>query len=118
MDMETLHEYCMSKPGTTAGFPFGETVLVYKVGNKMYLLASLNDGDRMNVKCDPEKAIELREQYSEVQPGYHMNKANWNTVFLNGSLTHKQIIEMIDESYQLIAASLPRKIQAEIKALG
>lgn len=109
MDMETLHQYCMGKPGTEAGLPFGEDTLVFKAGNKIYLLADLKNGDRMNVKCDPERAIELREQYPEVLPGYHMNKTHWNTVILTGSLTYKQLTEMIDESYALIVASLPKK---------
>ncbi|GAB2702997.1 MmcQ/YjbR family DNA-binding protein [Mucilaginibacter koreensis] len=118
MDMETLHNYCLGKPGTTDGFPFGEDTLVFKAGNKIYALADLANGDRVNLKCDPELAVELRERYEEVQPGYHMNKTHWNTVFLNGSLTQKQLFEMIDHSYQLIIASLPKKIQAEIKALS
>lgn len=115
--MEMLHQYCMDKPGTTAGFPFGEDTLVFKAGDKIYLLADLKNGDRMNLKCDPERATELREQYSEVQPGFHMNKTHWNTVFINGSLTDKHLREMIDHSYNLIVASLPKKVQAEIKAL-
>ncbi len=117
MDMETLHQYCMGKPGTEAGFPFGEDTLVFKAGNKIYALADLKNADRVNLKCDPENAVDLRERYSEVQPGFHMNKTHWNTVFINGSLTDKQLMEMIDESYELIIGSLPKKLQAEIKAL-
>ncbi len=118
MDIETLHNYCLSKPGTTDGFPFGEDTLVYKVSNKIYLLVNLKNGDRMNAKCGPEQAIEWRERHPEVQPGYHMNKTHWNTVFINQSLSTKQLQEMIDHSYELIIASLPKKAQAEIKALG
>lgn len=118
MDMETLHSYCLRKPGVTDGFPFGEDTLVLKVGGKIFLLADLQNGDRMNVKCDPEHAVELREHHPEVQPGYHMNKTHWNTVFLNGTLTTKQVLEMVDESYRLVLASLPKKLQAEIKALA
>lgn len=76
----------------------------------------LESADRFNVKCDPELAIELRERFTEVQPGYHMNKTHWNTVYTNGSLTAKQLKEMIDHSYGLIFKSLPKKIQAEIIA--
>ncbi|MDB5124031.1 MAG: MmcQ-like protein [Mucilaginibacter sp.] len=81
----------------------------------MFLLAGISDGNSFNVKCDPELAIELRERYAEVQPGYHMNKRMWNTVFMDGSLINKQLVDMIDHSYDLIFNSLPKKIQQEIK---
>ena len=116
MNIEELRDYCLLKPGATEGFPFGEDTLVFKVGNKMFLLAGLNDGNRFNAKCDPELAIELRERYTEVQPGYHMNKAMWNTVYMDGALTRKQLYEMIDHSYELIVKSLPKKIRDEIIA--
>jgi len=80
----------------------------------MFLLAGIKDGNRFNAKCDPELAVELREQYPEVQPGYHMNKKLWNTVYMDGALTHKQLCEMIDHSYDLILKSLPKKLRAEI----
>jgi predicted DNA-binding protein (MmcQ/YjbR family) len=117
MNIEELRDYCMQKPGATEGLPFGEDTLVYKVGGKIFLIAGISQGDRFNVKCDPELAIELRERYSEVQPGYHMNKKMWNTVFMNGSLTQKQLQEMIDDSYNLIVNSLPKKVQEEIANL-
>jgi predicted DNA-binding protein (MmcQ/YjbR family) len=116
LNIEELRDYCLLKPGATEGFPFGEDTLVFKVGGKMFLLTGLSDGNRFNVKCDPELAVELRERYTEVQPGYHMNKTMWNTVFMDGSLTRKQLCEMIDHSYDLIVKSLPKKIQAEIIA--
>lgn len=116
MNIETLREYCISKPAVTEGFPFGEDTLVFKVGGKMFLLIGLSEGDRFNVKCDPELAAGLREQYSEVQPGYHMNKTHWNTVFMSGSLTDKQLSDMVDHSYTLVLKSLPKKLQAEITA--
>ena len=78
------------------------------------LIRPCEQGNRFNVKCDPELAIELRERYSEVKPGYHMNKAHWNTVSMNGSLTRKQLCEMIDQSYELVVKSLPKKIQNEL----
>lgn len=114
MNVEELRDYCLLKPGATEGFPFGEDTLVFKVGGKIFLITGLEQGDRFNVKCDPELAIDLRERYTEVQPGYHMNKKMWNTVFMNGSLTRKQLCEMIDHSYELIYNSLPAKIKAEI----
>ncbi len=117
MNIEELRDYCLQKPGVTEGFPFGETTLVFKVGEKLFLLAGLEEGDRFNAKCDPERAIELRERYDEVKPGYHMNKKHWNTVQMNGSLTTRQLHEMIDHSYDLVLKSLPKKIQEEIKAL-
>lgn len=81
----------------------------------MFLLASIKEGNSFNAKCDPELAIELRERYTEIQPGYHMNKKMWNTVYMNGALPHKLLIEMIDHSYDLVFNGLPKKIQDEIK---
>jgi predicted DNA-binding protein (MmcQ/YjbR family) len=115
LNLEDLRYYCLKKPGATEGLPFGDDTLVFKVGGKMFLLAGISDGNSFNVKCDPELAIELRERYTEVQPGYHMNKKMWNTVLMNGILTNKQLVGMIDHSYSLIFNSLPKKIQQEIK---
>jgi predicted DNA-binding protein (MmcQ/YjbR family) len=115
LNLEELREYCLQKPGVTEGLPFGEDTLVFKVGEKLFLLTGIQSGDRFNVKCDPELAIELRERYTEVQPGYHMNKKLWNTVYMDGALTRKQLHEMIDHSYDLIFKSLPKKIQEEIR---
>jgi predicted DNA-binding protein (MmcQ/YjbR family) len=117
LNIEELRDYCLQKPGATEGLPFGEDTLVYKVGGKMFLLASITQGNRFNVKCDPELAVELRERYNEVIPGYHMNKKLWNTVYMDGSLTKKQLLEMIDHSYKLIVESLPKKVQEEIDGI-
>ncbi len=114
MNVEEVRDYCMQKAATTEGLPFGEDTLVFKVAGKIFLLIGLEQGNRFNVKCDPELAVELREQHNEVQPGYHMNKTHWNTVFMDGSLTYKQIYGMIDHSYELIVKSLPKKVQAEL----
>lgn len=92
-------------------FPFGEEVLVFKVGGKIFLLANLTEGNSMNLKCDPERAVELRERHEEVQPGYHMNKRHWNTVRIDGALKTKEIRDMIDHSYELVVASLPKKVK-------
>ena len=115
MNIEEIRDYCLAKPGVTEDMPFGEDTLVFRVGEKLFLLTSLSQGDRINVKCDPERAIELREQHTEVQPGYHMNKRHWNTVHTNGNLTRKQICDMIDHSYELVMKSLPKNIREQIK---
>ena len=112
MDIEVLRNYCLKKREVSEGFPFGETTLVFKVKGKMFLLASLDSPIlQFNVKCDPEKAIEWREQYPAVQPGYHMNKKLWNTVVVDGSLSSRILREMIDDSYELVVKSLPKKAQ-------
>lgn len=114
MNIEELRDYCLQKPGVTEGFPFGEDTLVFKVAEKLFLLISLEAGNRFNVKCDPELAIELRERFTEVQPGYHMNKKHWNTVYTDGSLTRRQLQDMIDHSYDMVLKSLPKNIRAAI----
>jgi predicted DNA-binding protein (MmcQ/YjbR family) len=117
VNIEELRDYCLQKQGAEEGLPFGDDTLVFKVGGKIFLLTGLANGDRFNVKCDPELAVELREQYTEVIPGYHMNKKMWNTVYMNGSLSIKQLHDMIDHSYDLILKSLPKKIQEEIAGI-
>lgn len=113
MDIETLREYCLQKKEAREGFPFGETTLVFSVRGKMFLLVSLdNPVLRFNVKCNPDKAVELREQYEAIIPGYHMNKKMWNTVIVDGSLPLRLIREMIDDSYKLVVKTLPKKDQA------
>ncbi|MFM6953974.1 MAG: MmcQ/YjbR family DNA-binding protein [Sphingobacteriaceae bacterium] len=116
MDIESIRLYCLEKPQVTEGLPFGDTVLVFKVLGKMFLLLDIVEGETMNVKCDPERAQELREEYEEVQPGYHMNKTHWNTVSLKGRLSIQQLTEMIDHSYELITSSLPKAQQALLKS--
>ncbi len=101
MNIETLRSYCISKAGVTEGLPFGEDTLVFKVGDKIFLLTSIDEAVSFNVKCDPEKAISLRETFTEVIPGYHMNKKHWNTVYYDGALSDQQLKEMIDDSYAL-----------------
>jgi predicted DNA-binding protein (MmcQ/YjbR family) len=112
MDIESLREYCLAKAAVEESFPFGENVLVFKVKGKMFLLTQLDKPVlEFNVKCDPEKAVEWREQYAAVQPGYHMNKKHWNTVSADGSIPSRVMKEMIDDSYQLVMRSLPKKDQ-------
>lgn len=115
MDIETLRTYCLSKKAVTEDFPFGEDTLVFRVMNKIFLLISLSSNPlQFNAKCDPDKAIELREQYDAVQPGYHMNKKHWNTTILDGSLSTSLVKEMIDDSYALIVKSLPKKEREQL----
>jgi len=104
MNIEGIRAYCLSKPNTEEAMPFGDTVLVFKVKGKIFLLTSLDrEPLQFNVKCDPERAIELREEYACVLPGYHMNKKHWNTVIIDGTLSNKQLKEMIDHSYKLVS---------------
>lgn len=109
MYLEELREYCISKKAVEEGLPFDDNVLVFKVMGKIFALTSISSGDRVNLKCEPTYAMELREQFSEIQPGFHMNKKHWNTVFLNGSLENKFIRQLVDHSYDLVVASLPKK---------
>lgn len=110
MDLEIFREYCLAKQNVTEGTPFGEDVLVFKVGGKIFALASLDDiPPRVNLKCDPDVALDLRDRYEEVQPGYHMNKKHWNTVELTGTISGVELRGMIDHSYQLVTASLRKK---------
>ncbi len=107
MNIETLRDYILQKPAVTEGFPFGEDTLVFKVKEKIFFLAGLDSSPlEFNVKCDPDKAIELREEFPEsVLPGYHMNKKHWNTIIVDGRLSAKQLKEMIDDSYKLVNKS-------------
>jgi predicted DNA-binding protein (MmcQ/YjbR family) len=112
MDIESLRDYCLAKKSVEEGFPFGDSVLVFKVKGKLFLLARLDTPVlEFNVKCDPEQAIEWREQYAAVQPGYHMNKRHWNTITADGSIPGKVIRQMVDDSYKLVVVSLPKKDQ-------
>jgi len=104
MNIETLREYCLSKPDAEETFPFGPDTLVYKVNGKVFLIAGLGSQPlSFNVKCDPDKAIELREEFDCVKPGYHMNKKYWNTIVVDGSVSSKQLKEWIDHSYELVS---------------
>ena len=103
MNIEIIRDYVLQKPFVTEGFPFGDGVIVFKVNNKAFLLLPLDgDGLQFNVKCNPEYAIELREQYSCIQPGFHMNKKHWNTIFVDGTLTAQQLKKFIYDSYSLV----------------
>jgi predicted DNA-binding protein (MmcQ/YjbR family) len=118
MNLETYYEYCLSKKGVTEHFPFDEDTLVFKVGGKMFALSSLLQWEKgspsMNLKCDPERAQELRAEYDAIQPGFHMSKVHWNTIAVNQDVPTVLLKELIDHSYDLVFKSLTKKIQTEI----
>lgn len=109
MHIEAFYNFCMSLPGTTEGFPFGEQTLVFKVMGKMFALCDVDEFESINLKCDPVRALELRAEFEEIQPGYHMNKKHWNTVSMQGHLEDDLIKELIQHSYDLVEAKLPKK---------
>lgn len=113
MDLEEFRQYCLSLPATTESMPFGDTVLVFKIADKMFALADLEAFASINLKCDPEIAIELRERYPSVQPGYHMNKQHWNTVLMDGSIGKALLLEWTFNSYSLVMNTLSRKAKLE-----
>ena len=117
MDIEEYREFCLSLPGTEERFPFDEDALVFFVRDKMYSLTNVDTFNFINLKCDPEKAVELREQYQFVRPGYHMNKKHWNSVMLDGPVPGDLIRDWTRQSYDLVVANLPRKDREELMRL-
>ncbi|KQB42940.1 DUF419 domain containing protein [Flavobacterium daejeonense] len=119
MNLEEYYEYCLSKKGVTEHFPFDQDTLVFKVGGKMFALSSLKQWElgqpSVNLKCDPDQAKEWRLQFEAVQSGFHMNKKHWNTVAINKDVSDVLLKEMIDCSYELVFASLSKKLQSELK---
>ncbi len=114
MDLEKVREYCLKKNGVTESLPFDEDTPVYKVMGKMFCLANLTPPFSINLKCDPEKAFELREKYDDVQPGYHMSKIHWNTIFLSTNIPDELICEWIDDSYNLVASKLTKSDKVKL----
>jgi predicted DNA-binding protein (MmcQ/YjbR family) len=118
MNLDYFYDYCLSKKGVTEHFPFNEDALVLKVGGKFFLLSSLssweNGSPKVSLKCDPERAQELRADYDGIQPGYHMSKKHWNTVAINEEVPDSLVKELIDHSYTLVFSSLPNKMKKEI----
>ena len=104
MDIETLRDYCISKKDSKESFPFGVDTLVFKVKEKIFALVNLDGNLSINLKCDPAFAIDLRERYSSVTPGYHMNKKHWNSILLDGSIPDREVFSWIDHSYDLITS--------------
>ena len=118
MNIEEITEYCLNKKGVTEEFPFDEDTLVLKVMGKIFLLTSLEKIPlQINLKCNPEEAVELREKYEAVIPGYHMNKQHWNTVIIDNSIPPKNILSWIDNSYNLIVGGLKKSKKEELKNL-
>jgi predicted DNA-binding protein (MmcQ/YjbR family) len=121
MNLEAYYKYCLSKKGVTEHFPFDEDTLVFKVGGKMFALSSLLQWEKgepsLNLKCDPERAEELRAEYDDIVPGWHMSKVHWNTVAINREVSDTMVKELIDHSYELVFKSLTKKNQNEIVEL-
>lgn len=117
MDIENLREFCLSKPEVTESFPFDGETLVFKVGAKMFMLVDLGGDLSISLKCNPDLALEIRENYPAVQPGYHMNKKHWNTIYIDSSIPDKLIKEWIEHSYWLVVSKLPIKIKHRIEII-
>ncbi len=114
MDTSAFRDYCLAKPGATEGTPFGEDTIVFKIGGKMFALAALDEiPAAVNLKCDPDLALDLRDRYEQVRPGYHMNKKHWNTVVLDGVIPDTEIERMIDHSFKLVREGLPRSARVD-----
>lgn len=114
MNIEEFRDFCLSLPGASEDLPFGPDTLVFKVGGKLFALTSLQTFASYNVKCDPERAVELRERYDFVRPGFHQNKKHWNTIVVGAGATMAQQREWITHSYQLVVAALPKAQRAEL----
>lgn len=118
MTITDFYDFCLAKKGVTEHFPFDEDTLVFKVGGKMFALSSLSEWEKgnpsINLKCDPERALELRAEYDGINPGFHMSKVHWNTITVNSDVPVKLLRELITHSYELIFNSLTKKLQAEI----
>ena len=118
MDLAQFREYCLSKPRATEATPFGPDVLVFKVVGKMFALAALDEmPTTVNLKCDPDWALDLRDRYEQVRPGYHMNKKHWNTVEIDTGIPDTDLRRMIDHSYELVVKSLPKSARANQRRL-
>jgi predicted DNA-binding protein (MmcQ/YjbR family) len=114
MEIESFREYCLAKAAVTESTPFGEDVLVFKVSGKMFALVALDEVPATaNLKCDPDRALELRDRYEQVRPGYHMNKKHWNTVEIDSGISDSELRNMIDDSYDLVVRSLPKAQRAK-----
>ena len=114
MNIESFRDFCLSKKGVTEDFPFDEETLVFKVMGKMFALTNVDHFKSVNLKCDPDWAIELREKYSAIRPGFHMNKKHWNTLEMDGSLTDPFIQKLVTHSYDLVVEKLPKSMKIEL----
>ncbi|GAB3762458.1 MmcQ/YjbR family DNA-binding protein [Spirosoma pomorum] len=115
MNVEALRIYCLAKPNVTESFPFDEVTLIFKVGNKIFaMLDTESRPTTMALKCDSERAVQLREEFDAVQPGYHMNKKHWNTITVDSSVKSRDLQDWIDHSYELVFQSLPKAVRAQL----
>ncbi|MDD3687088.1 MAG: MmcQ/YjbR family DNA-binding protein [Bacteroidales bacterium] len=114
MNIEIIRDYCLAKKAVTECFPFDEETLVFKVAGKMFALSALEKNTNIVLKCDPDRAIELREHYPSITGAYHMNKTMWNQIEIDGSISDEMIMELIDHSYELVVSKLPKKVRAEL----
>lgn len=117
MNIEEVRELCITKKGCEETFPFDDVTLVFKVMGKMFALLSLDKGTSINLKCDPDKSVQLREQYDAIIPGFHMNKKHWNTVDYNSNISIVLLNELIDHSYDLVVSSLSKKLKQQLAEL-
>ena len=118
MNIEIYRTYCLEKPGTSEGMPFDDKVLVFKVMGKMFALTDIDAFESINLKCDPERAVILREEYDgAIVPGYHMSKKHWNTIVTDGRVSDALIFELIDHSYELVVKSLTKKMRDELQGM-
>lgn len=118
MNLDNFRTYCLSFQGVTEETPFDKVTLVFKVMGKMFALADMDNFESINLKCNPDKAIELREKYEAVKAGYHMNKKHWNTIEVNADMPDKELFEWIKHSYDLVVACLPKKLKEELKTIS
>lgn len=119
MNIEQLRDYCIQKKEVTEAFPFDDNVLVFKVLGKVFLLTGMDSWEKgeaaVNLKCDPDYALELRDNYESIEPGYHMNKKHWNTIrIFQGELSSKLLLELIDHSYDMVVKSMPKKMRSQL----
>jgi predicted DNA-binding protein (MmcQ/YjbR family) len=114
VNIEYFRDYCLAKVAVSEGFPFDHKTLVFKVGSKMFALTDVDEFVSVNLKCDPERAVDLRENYEGIKPGYHMNKTHWNTVETGSDVPDDLLLELTDLSYQLVARSLTKKERSNL----
>ncbi len=118
MNIEYFRDFCLAMKGVEESLPFDESTLVFKVMGKMFALCDINSFESINLKCNPEKAIDLRERYEAVIPGYHMNKKHWNTVYVNRDLNDTELKNLVIHSYDLVVSGLPKKLKIELENLS
>lgn len=119
MNYEDIQSYCSSKPGVTEEFPFDDVTLVFKVMGKMFALVPLNNEEAsVNLKCDPDRSIELRDEFPDIIAGFHMSKKHWNTVYIERELKDQLVYELIDHSYDLVVSKLTKVLKEELRLLS